>query len=145
MKVIEQSTEDFREIAAALHGTLEVLCFETNDPAGCLSHVQQALAISEKLHAETGDLGKLATTISQMAKAYNRNRMYSKALKYYARARAMRESQEGFSKLALFTCLLGTSNSLWLLGRLDEASACVVEALRDRVEAFGLDDKEGVR
>lgn len=80
-----------------------------------------------------------------MGKAHNRNGDYEKALEFYARSQAMREAQEGFNKLALFTCLLGKANSLWLLGRLDEASALVEEALEDRAKAFGVDDKEGVR
>ncbi|CZT11155.1 uncharacterized protein RCO7_05579 [Rhynchosporium graminicola] len=145
LEIIDQSTEDFREIAAALHGTCEHLAFETNDPVTCLFHAQQALTISENVANETGKTGKHATALGEMGKACNRNQLYLKALEYYSKSRSLRESQAGYHKLALFTCLIGSGHSLWLLNRLDEASASIEEALKDRAEAFGSDDREGFR
>jgi len=146
LDIIDQWDDDFRPIAAALHGNRQHAAFETNDPETCLHHAQQALNIQEELCAETGKKsGKLATALGEMGKACNRNQLPSKALEYYVQSREIREAQDGYHKLALFTCLLGTGHALWLLGRHEEASASVEEALKDRELAFGPDDKEGVR
>ncbi|KAG4434724.1 hypothetical protein IFR05_009801 [Cadophora sp. M221] len=122
LDIIDQLANDFREIAAALHGTCGQLTFDTNDPDACWLHAQQALSMSEELVAETGKTGKLATALGEMGKACNRNQLYTRALGYYSQSRALRESQEEFNKLALFTCLLGTGHSLRLLNRVEQAN-----------------------
>jgi hypothetical protein len=51
----------------------------------------------------------------------------------------------GYSKLSLFSPLIGHGWALWLQGRHDESMELLLEALRDREAAFGLDDREGER
>ncbi|MCJ1384991.1 hypothetical protein MMC17_008109 [Xylographa soralifera] len=146
LEICEESNEDFRDIVAAVHGTQNQLSFETNNPESCLFHAQQALSIMQELSLERKERPqKLAVALGEMGKACSRNDLPQRALGYYAESRTIRESLPGFHKLALFTSILGRGHALWLLGKHEEASRCLIEVLQNQEEAFGPDDKESMR
>lgn len=92
----------------------------------------------QELSTERGErTSKLATAMSEMGKACSRNGLYHRALECYAESRKIREAKPGFNKVSLFTSLLGRGHALWLLGRYEEASESIIEALRNQAEAFG--------
>lgn len=144
-KIVEErglpEFEAFRAIVSAVHGTLQQLAFDTNDPKSCFFHAQQALTIQEDLCAQSGKrTQKLAVALSEMGKACSRNKLYRKALDCYEESRRIREAQPGFKPAALYTYHLGRGHALWLLGRHDEASSSIEQALQLQVETYGVID-----
>ncbi len=133
--------EKFRNAAAAAHGTLQQLAFDTNDAKACFFHAQQALLIEEEISALTGERGRtLAVSLSAMGKDCSLNKLYNQALDYYEESRSIRESLPGFKPAALFTYHLGRGHALWLLGRHDEASTSIETALRLQRDTYKVAD-----
>ena len=146
MKVYHYSEEDLREVLADIHNTRGTLALDTNDYDIALYQLTELVALREKSFTESGVLtGKLAMAYSELGKALLMNGQYAKADELFARSMEIRRQLKNFSRLQLFNPLRGRALVQWQAGHYELAASLYLEALRDREDAFGPDDKEGAR
>ena len=146
MKAYHNSQDDLREVLADIHNTRGTLALDTNAPDVALYQLTELVALREKFYTESGVLtGKLAMAYSELGKALLMNGQYARADELFLRSMKIRRQLKNFSRLQFFNPLRGRALVHWQAGRYEAAASLYTEALRDREEAFGPDDREGPR
>ena len=87
----------------------------------------------------------LATAHNDMGQAFSMNHLPEKAMPHLGRSRDIRSKLSGFQKDWLFSPLYHLALAKTCLGKHEEAFSIIQQAINDRIEVLGPDDRDSVR
>jgi hypothetical protein len=144
--ICESSVEDVKHLLAPIHGSRACLAIVTGNAENCYFHAKLRLELEEELRAETGkDTAALAGAYNDLAHALSMNKLYAKGIPLLQRSKAIREGLEGFKPSWNYSPLHEMGLNAWLRGSPEEAADCLLQALHDREQELGRNDKESNR
>jgi hypothetical protein len=137
---------DLQDILAELHGTRATIASQCNDAEVALYHMEQNKALREEEFAKTGvATNKLAAAYSETGKALVMVGLYTKGSELLQKSIEIRQDLEGFTRHALYNCLMWLGMISWQEGDCDKAIELLLGVLRDRELSFGRDDTKSYR
>lgn len=115
----------------------------TGNAENCYFHANLRLELEEELRAETGkDTAALAGAHNDLAHALSMKKLYAKGIPLLQRSKAIREGLEGFKPSWNYSPLHEMGLNAWLRGSPEEAADYLLQALHDREQELGRNDKE---
>jgi len=88
---------------------------------------------------------KLAQAYNQAANAHMDRLMIDRAIELYGKAIDIFRSLDDYTETMTTICIANLGTALWLQQRYDDAFQILIDNLRDRERAFGVDDTESFR
>jgi len=108
--------------------------------------MEQNKALREEEFAKTGlATNKLAAAYSETGKALVMVGLYTKGSELLQKSIEIRQELPGFTRHALYNCLMWLGMVSWEQGDSDKAMELLLGVLRDRELSFGRDDTKSYR
>ena len=144
--ICEASHEDVTEQLALIHGSRTWISSLMNQSEKCLYHSKIRLELEEQLFSSRGKVtANLAAAYNDLGVSFSMNKLYTKAVPLLNRSKKVRASLEGFRKDHMYNPMYHLALAAWHQGNDDEAASLLFEALRDRIDVLGPDDRQSVR
>ena len=146
LKMHEYAAEPVRDLLAELHGTWGIMAIECNQSGPALDHIQTHLDLRLERFGETKQANsKLAAAYTEYGRALLLNGLFAKAQEAFIKSMDMRCQMPNFTRLQLFTPLRGMALIAYHQQNFNLAAELLLQALEDRENAFGRNDREGHR
>ena len=111
-----------------------------------LLHSERRLELAEAKLRDSGvESSYLAVAYNDMGQAYSMNHLPDKAISYLERSRDIRLGLPGFRKDWLFSPFYHLALAHTCLGNHDKAFEIIQQAINDRIEVLGPNDRDSVR
>lgn len=137
---------DLINLLSKIYFTLGALCNVTNDRNEGFKANERFLQLRQRLQPKLQhDDELLAQAFNELANGYMGQNNYDNAEIHYRLSIKTYKNLKQPNKLQLSLPAANLGLVLWLKGDLEAASSIVEEALRDREEVLGQDDKESMK
>lgn len=135
------------DVQSALHNTGSYIASTVNDTETALEHCKRFLEYQMQVATLSGvETSKLAAAYSELGGAYILNgNATDEALGFLKESEDIRRRLPEFEKVHLFNVLRYTAYYHILRREYDLANEKLLEAVADRCEKYGLDDRRGGR
>jgi tetratricopeptide (TPR) repeat protein len=147
-RICASHDEDTRYIRSDIYYARGAEAAVTNAPATAFKYNTAFLALRLEI-SETSPQGtrdaELAQAYNQAANAYLDRAEYDVTMDYYNKSWDIFRSLWNYTETMATITIANLSTSLWLLGEYDRANELVLENLRAREEAYGVDDTQSFR
>ena len=146
LEIFGDVREGHRRILSNIYSGLVWNSVLSKDLHMVFHYAQKRFDTEEEVLTERGSPDSItAVAYNDLGMAYLLNDVAEEAIHYLQRSKEIRENLPGFKKDWLFSPFLSLGKTYWRLGRLDEAAEVLLEALNDRIAAFGSDDRQSIR
>jgi tetratricopeptide (TPR) repeat protein len=142
--VTPKFAEKVDAVLTEIHHNSGCVATETNAPAEALNHFKifNEMMLKEAEDDIEGKDKRLAISWNELGNAYMMNKMWEKGEECFLQSKRTLQRLVDFSRVLMSFPLVNLGLAYWLMGRLDDAVDVLLEGLRDREAAYGLNDQE---
>jgi tetratricopeptide (TPR) repeat protein len=130
-------------ILAEIQHNRGCIATEINEPHDAFTYHKafNAMMVQEMGTAPSGHDMRLAISWNQLGNAYMLNDDWSKGEECFQKSVDLMRQLDKFEKVSISLPVVNIGLAYWLQGRHEEANDILIEGLKDRVDAFGSDDR----
>jgi tetratricopeptide (TPR) repeat protein len=130
-------------ILAEIQHNRGCIATEINEPYDAFTYHKafNAMMVQEMGTATPCNDMRLSISWNQLGNAYMLNDDWSKGEECFQKSVDLMRQLDKFEKVSISLPVVNLGLAYWLQGRHDEANDILIEGLKDRVDAFGPDDR----